>query len=129
VAVAPCAQVLIVAPTSTSVEAHVINPEASFVSQQTRWQVSVGPLRTIRQKLCLANVEGPVIIPAVAWVSTHRLPPSAVLLAAPEGQASVVIAALPGVVHLLEAVLAGRHSILGPEFHIVPCAFQGGLPI
>jgi len=72
----------------------------------------------------LTNVDGLVIIPAVAWVVAHRLVPSTILSATFDRHPAVVTIVVAIVVHLLEGVGAGRHSILGSELNVPPCTFQ-----
>jgi hypothetical protein len=111
-----------VASVSTGIVAHVILPEGILVAQETARQVVVIPVTSVRQVGRVAEVDGVAVIPAVAGVITHWLPAGSDRPASSDGALGVVIAVVASVPHLLEVIDARRHSMLGTELHVGPCA-------
>jgi hypothetical protein len=119
-AVAPSAQVPVVAAMMASVVAHVILSESALVVHQKARHVAVAPVAAIRHVVLLTKVDGLAVVLAVAWVVTHRLPASTVLSTPTDRASTVVIGIVASVPHLLEAVDAGRHTVPRSELDVVP---------
>jgi hypothetical protein len=119
-AVAPSAQVPVVAAMMASVVAHVILSESALVVHQMAWHVAVAPVAAIRHVVLLTKVDGLAVVLAVAWVVTHRLPASTVLSTPTDRASTVVVGIVASVPHLLEAVDAGGHTVPHAKLDVVP---------
>jgi hypothetical protein len=126
VAVAPSAQIAMLATVVTSVEAHAVTTECVLVNEKTVGHVVVVPVATVGKVVLLTEVDGLPVVPAVGWVVAHRLPATTVLGTALDGSATVVVTGRSSVLHLTESVTTSWHTIPGSEPDVVVSANNAG---
>jgi hypothetical protein len=105
-------------------EAHVVLSKVVFPSHHMYRHVAVRPVSAIAQVVVLPQVDGAMVVLAVAWMVTHRLPASSVLCTALNVCRRVVMWIVASVVHLSKAVNTVRHAVPLSELHAIPLADQ-----
>jgi hypothetical protein len=126
VAVAPSAEVLMLATVVTSVVTHAVPTEAVLVNEKTAGHVGVVPVATVGHVVRLTEVDGVPVVPAVGWVVAHRLPATTVLGTALAGSEGVVATVMSVVPHLAESVTTSWHAIPARKPDVVVGANNAG---
>merc|ERR1719482_2598985 len=119
VAVAPGAQIAMLATVVTSEVTHAVTTELVLVNEKTVGHVVLVPVATVGHVVLLTEVDGLLVVPAVGWVVAHRLPSTTVLCAATNGGRAVVATVVTLVLHLTEGVDTSWHTIPGSEPDVV----------
>merc|ERR1719478_545710 len=126
VAVAPGAQIALLAAVVAGEVTHAVTTELVLVNEKTVGHVVLVPVATVGHVVLLTEVDGLLVVPAVGWVVAHRLPATTVAGTALDGSATVVVTGRSSVLHLTESVTTSWHTIPGSEPDVVESAPHPG---